>query len=107
MENRYSKFYPVLGCVLLAAITFIAYVPAIKAGYIWDDDFYVIQNPLLTASDGLWRIWFSLNQPSQYFPLVYTTFRIEHSIWGLDPTGYHVVNIVFHIMNSLLVLWIL
>jgi tetratricopeptide (TPR) repeat protein len=58
----------------------------------------------LTAPDGLRRIWFSLDSPSQYFPLVYTVFRWEYSWWGLSPAGYHWVNILLHAVNALL-LW--
>src|SRR6516162_10062685 len=93
----------VLFAAVLAAITLVAYLPAIHGGFVWDDDAYVSQNPLLTADDGLRRIWFSTDQPSQYFPLVYTTFRVEHAIWGLDPTGYHVTNILLHVVNALLI----
>ncbi len=57
----------------------------------------------MTAPDGLRRIWFSLDSPSQYFPLVYSTFRIEHALWGLNSTGYHWVNLLLHIANALLV----
>lgn len=89
--------------LLLAGLTVTVYQPAATAGYIWDDDKYVTENPLLTAPDGLWRIWFSRDSPSQYFPLVYTTFRAEHAIWGLNPTGYHWVNILLHAANALLV----
>src|SRR5208282_4348775 len=46
---------------------------------------------------------FSLDVPAQYFPLTYTTFRIEHAFWGLNPAGYHGVNILLHAMNALLV----
>src|ERR1051326_740639 len=88
--------------VLLVVATVVAYQPAWRAGFIWDDDAYVTQNPLLTASDGLQRIWFSTDSPSQYFPLVYTTFRVEHALWGLNPTGYHCVNILLHAVNALL-----
>jgi tetratricopeptide (TPR) repeat protein len=92
----------VLGVVLVFA-TALAYQQAWHAGYVWDDDVYVTGNKLLTAPDGLKRIWFSLESPSQYFPLVYTTFRIERALWGLNPAGYNCVNILFHIVNALLV----
>jgi tetratricopeptide (TPR) repeat protein len=87
----------------LVAAVFLAYQPAWHAGFIWDDDVYVTQNRLLTAPDGLKRIWFSLNSPSQYFPLTYTTFRIERALWGLKPAGYHGVNLLLHAVNALLV----
>lgn len=89
--------------LLLASVTILAYRPAWNGGFLWDDDAYVTSNDLLTAPDGLRRIWFSFDSPSQYFPLVYSTFRIERALWGLNPAGYHVVNILLHIANALLV----
>ncbi len=89
--------------LLLVAATLLAYQPAWHAGFIWDDDEYVTNNPLLSAPDGLQRIWFSLDSPSQYFPLTYTVFRIERSLWGLNSTGFHWVNILLHAANALLV----
>ena len=89
--------------LVLVIVTFVAYQPVWHAGFIWDDDAYVTRNPLLTAPDGLERIWFSAHSQSQYVPLVYTTLRFEHTLWGLDPVGYHLVNIVLHALNALLV----
>src|SRR5438874_1794033 len=89
--------------LLLAAVTILAYRPAWNGGFLWDDDAYVTNNELLTAPDGLRRIWFSFDSPSQYFPLVYTTLRIERALWGLNPAGYHVVNVLLHVANALLV----
>ena len=91
-----------LGLGLVAAVL-LAYVPVWNAGFIWDDDVYVTQNPLLTASNGLGRIWFSLDSPSQYFPLTYTSFLIERHLWGLNPAGYHIVNLLLHAANVLLI----
>ena len=92
----------VLGLVLAGA-TILAYQPAWNGGFIWDDDAYVTDNPLLKAPDGLRRIWFSLDAPSQYFPLTYTTLRLEWGLWGANPTGYHWVNLLLHAANALLV----
>ncbi|PWT78964.1 MAG: hypothetical protein C5B58_14500 [Acidobacteria bacterium] len=92
-----------LFALILVAVTIFAYRPAWNGGFLWDDDVYIKHNELLTAPDGLRRIWFSLDSPSQYFPLVYTTFRLEHALWGLNPTGYHWVNLILHVANSLLI----
>jgi tetratricopeptide (TPR) repeat protein len=89
--------------LVVAAVTILAYRPAWHGGFLWDDDAYVINNELLTASDGWQRIWFSLDSPSQYFPLTYSTFRIEHALWGLNTTGYHWVNLLLHVANAILV----
>ena len=89
--------------VVLMAVTIFAYRPAWHGGFLWDDDDYIINNQLLTAADGWQRIWFSLDSPSQYFPLTYSTFRIEHALWGLNTTGYHWVNLLLHVGNALLI----
>src|SRR5262249_6306066 len=96
-----------LGVLALCASTIIVYHPAWHGGFIWDDDRYVTQNYLLVARDGFHRIWLSLDAPSQYFPLAYTILRIERSLWGLNPAGYHWTNILLHLGNALLVWWIL
>jgi tetratricopeptide (TPR) repeat protein len=93
-----------LFAMVLVFATIFAYRPVWNGGFVWDDDVYVTKNRLLTALDGLRRIWFSLESPSQYFPLTYTTFRIERALWGLNPAGYHWVNILLHAANALL-LW--
>ena len=91
---------------LLLALVVTAYAPALRGGFVWDDDKYVTANPMLTATNGLQEIWFSVHTQSQYFPLVYTTFRVEHDLWGLNPVGYHLVNVLLHGLNAVLV-WLL
>ena len=100
-NDRWRRIW--LPGLFLVLAVIVAYQPAWNAGFIWDDNDYVTENPLLTAPDGLSRIWFSTDSPSQYFPLVYTTFRLEHALWGLNATGYHWVNILLHAVNALLV----
>jgi len=91
---------------LIIALTCIAYFPVTYAGYIWDDDDYVTENPLLFDAQGLWDIWFSIKQPSQYFPLTYTSFWFEYRVWGLHPLGYHINNVLLHAANACLI-WLI
>src|SRR5438128_2728678 len=102
-----SCFRICLLAVTLGALTILIYRPAWHGEFIWDNDRYVTHNHLLAAPDGLRRIWFSLDAPSQYFPLAYTVLRIERSFWDLNPAGYHWVNIFLHLGNALLVWCIL
>ena len=99
-----TAMFGLLAGLVLAAICLLAYIPAIQCGFIWDDNRYVTENPLLSEPDGLHRIWFSKDSPSQYFPMVYTSFRLEYALWKLNPVGYHITNILLHVINALL-LW--
>ncbi|HUI08138.1 MAG TPA: tetratricopeptide repeat protein [Verrucomicrobiae bacterium] len=93
---------PYLLALSLAALTFLAYRPVWRAGFIWDDNSYVTNNTTLRSLDGLRRIWFELGATSQYYPLTYTTFWIEYHLWQLNPLGYHVVNLSLHALNAIL-----
>jgi len=93
--------------LFLCLATVMTYRPVWHGGFVWDDDRYVTNNALLTASDGLRRIWFSLDAPSQYFPLTYTVLRIARSLWGLNADGYHWLNFSLHIANTILVWFLL
>ena len=79
--------------VLLVAIV---YWPTLGNGFIWDDDDYVEQNANLTSVSGLRDIWCKLGATPQYYPLVHTTFWLEQRVWGVDPRGYHAVNLALH-----------
>src|SRR5436309_186845 len=87
--------------------TLIAYIPAIRAGYIWDDNDYVQNNINLRSAQGLADTWLAPHTLPQYYPLVHTTFWIEYHLWGLEPLGYHLVNVLLHICSALLLLAIL
>ena len=92
-----------LGLALLAAVV-VAFLPALEAGFIWNDDSYVTENPTLDGLAGLKRIWTDPAANEQYYPLVFSTYWIEKRLWGLHPFGYHLVNILMH-AGAALLLW--
>ncbi len=92
-----------MAMALIVAATMVAYWPALHAGWIWDDDAYVTGNPVVQLSDGIWRAWFP-GQTPQYYPLVFVSFWLQHSIHGLHPLGFHLVNVLLHAASALL-LW--
>jgi tetratricopeptide (TPR) repeat protein len=89
------------------AITVLSYSSALTGGYIWDDDMYVTDNKTLTSVHGLARIWSEPHASPQYYPLVFTTFWLEHHVWGLNPFGYHLVNVFLHACVACLLYYLL
>ena len=96
----------ILGAIVLVLAICTAYSPAFHAGYLWDDQDYVVENTNLVRPDGLRRIWFEPQHTVQYYPLVHTVLRAEHHFWQLRPAGYHVVNVLLQALNALL-LWMI
>ena len=96
-----------LALVALGLLVVVCYLPAMLwGGFVWDDDLCIEVDPVRNVS-GLWQIWFApsaIEEEGHYWPLVYTTFWLEHKLWGFDPTGYHIVNVLLHLANTLL-LW--
>ncbi len=93
---------PLVMCAIFLAVL-LAYIPAMQCGFVWDDDFHVTQNQTLRTVDGLRRIWLEIGATPQYYPLVHTTFWIEYHLWGHNPFGYHLVNVLLHGLAALLV----
>jgi tetratricopeptide (TPR) repeat protein len=90
-----------LGAVLFVVVL-VGYFPAIHGGFIWDDKVLLSESALVHASDGLYRFWFTTQAPD-YWPLTSTTFWVEWRLWGMDPLGYHLTNLVLHGVEALLV----
>lgn len=88
--------------VALVGITFLAYLPVWRAGFIWDDDTFLTNNRLIKDAGGLFRFWFTTAAPD-YFPLTSTTLWLEWRLWGPNPLGYHLVNVLLHALSA--VLW--
>jgi protein O-mannosyl-transferase len=103
MMSRKTIFIHVAMIVLLTAVS---YSTSLTNGFIWDDDDYVTNNFFLRSPEGLQDIWFSSKTP-QYYPVIFTSFWIEYHLWGLNPVGYHAINLIFHIFNALLIYLIL
>ena len=89
---------------LLMLITVVCYLPVLRCGYVWDDDDHITDNWTLRSLSGLQNIWFKPRSIPQYYPLVHTTLWVEYHLWGLNPLGYHLVNVLIHGCNAVL-LW--
>ena len=101
-----SKKTIIFEVTAIALLTFFIYFPSLTNGFIWDDDDYITNNFSIQKTEGLKEIWFSYKTP-QYYPVVFSIFSLEHKMWGLNPTGYRVINLVFHVLNALLIYVIL
>jgi protein O-mannosyl-transferase len=90
-----------LAAVALALLTAAAYWPALRGGFVWDDDGHVTR-PELQSLHGLARIWFEPGATQQYYPVLHSLFWVEHRLWGDLPLGYHIANLLLHLAVCLL-----
>lgn len=102
-----------LGMLILVIAVFIAYAPSLKGDFMMDDNAKIVRNPDIQD----WgRVWSKLiypytpdnnhdrNDPSR--PVVSLTLAWNYHLSGLNPVGYHLFNVVFHLLNAML-LWLI
>ena len=91
-----------LGAVLVAVVTFGVYLPALQNDFVfWDDDGMVVYNPAVRGlgpsqlAYAFTATWFG-----HYHPLTWLSFGLDFTVWGLNPRGYHLTNVVLHARGS-------
>ncbi|MBI1785683.1 tetratricopeptide repeat protein, partial [Candidatus Sumerlaeota bacterium] len=91
--------YPLLA--LLALVTIIAYLPAVRGEFVWDDDLYLTRNRIVGDPAGLINMLREPRLAPSPYPLLFAVYWLEHLIWGFRPMGYHLVNIGLHVCNAI------
>src|SRR6266550_3955424 len=86
------------GMALIFLLAFAVYWPALRGQFVWDDVLLVDKNPLVKGEAGLRSIWFHAD-----FPLTTLAFWLQWLMWGKHPAGYHIVNVLLHALNAVLV----
>jgi tetratricopeptide (TPR) repeat protein len=92
-------------CVLLAAVTLLVYWPVWNHGFVnFDDGAYVSQNPVVQA--GLtWpgvKWAFTTFHSANWHPVTWLSHMLDCELFGLDPGGHHLANVLFHAINAVL-----
>ncbi len=70
-----------------------------------DDDLLLTKNDLILNPNGLHKLWCT-TESVDYWPATNTSFWIEWRLWGMNSTGYHVTNLILHIVETLLI-WVI
>jgi tetratricopeptide (TPR) repeat protein len=95
---------------LLAIATLLTYAPVAGNGFItMDDGLYVTANRHVLAgltAEGL-RWAFTSTTTGNWHPLTWISLMADTQFFGSGPAGYHVINLIFHLLNSLLIFFLL
>jgi Flp pilus assembly protein TadD len=100
--GRHALLWELLAGVLIVGASCVVYWPSLHGEFLLDDDQLVTESPLVHATDGLYRMWFTI-EALDYWPVSNSAFWAEWRLWGKETTGYRVVNLALHIANALLV----
>ena len=94
----------------LAVVTLLIYLPMLWHGFVnYDDPDYIIGNAHVTG--GLtWAnvVWaFTSNDAANWHPLTWLSHMMDCQLFGVNPAGHHLMNLLFHTANTLLLFLLL
>ncbi|HSE96383.1 MAG TPA: tetratricopeptide repeat protein [Methylomirabilota bacterium] len=84
-----------LAATTAAVVTGAVYLPTLGHGFVWDDGVNLVGNPAYRGLGWAQLRWmFSTLLHGHYIPLTWLTFGLDYLVWGLNPVGYHLTNVV-------------
>src|SRR3989338_8816354 len=103
--RRLSRRYQ----LMIGVLALTAYAPTLRMGFLWDDHVMIEANPALHQ----WS-WQNLkhdfttdvfdHQGDPYYRPAQTLMnRLDYTLWGARPVGFHLTNLLFHLANALLI----
>jgi len=111
---RLTYFHPrklrLILCLLLAAATLALYNPVARAPFLnYDDQVYVTENAQVRAGLTWTSIVWSFRTPRavDWHPLTWLSYLLDRQMFGLNPAGYHLTNLLLHTANAVLLFMIL
>ena len=91
---------------LLLFITAAIYLPAVGAGFVWDDPQQIVGNlltddlrnlPAIFSTDVWSTAGVVVENPPYYRPLLITSFALDRALWGLSTAGAHLQSLAWHL----------
>lgn len=107
VETKYRVY---LIYIVLAIITFAAYEPILHNSFVtFDDDSYIYDNSNITSGLTIKNIIWSFTNihANNYHPLTSISHMLDCQLYRLYPGGHHLTNLVFHILNTSLLFFVL
>ena len=100
---------PWIAAILLAVLTVAGYLPVHGHPFFtMDDEQYVVNNPHLRAGFAETIGWaFTTYDLANWHPVTWLSHAADVHLFQLEPAGHHDVNLMFHVVNALLLFWVL
>jgi len=112
IPDNLSKTIPFLSFALIIILGFIAYGNSLHGQFIWDDDKLIKENVYLKGVSHVPKLFIedigsgAGIKCGSYRPFQMVTYLIDYSLWRLNVVGYHLTNIILHILVALTIYWL-
>src|SRR2546427_1930643 len=87
--------------VLIALVTFAAFLPTLQNQFVtWDDQRNFLDNHDYRGLGWTHLRWMWTTHLGHYIPLTWMTLGLDYLLWGMNPVGYHLTNLLLHAANA-------
>ena len=107
-DRKRSRLTLMLGCLLVLVVLMVFQSAKTFEFIHYDEVFQLVENPLVRSLHPANVLkMFSVFSKTSYYPVRLLSFAIDYGFWELNPTGYHVTNILLHAASALLLFWLI
>lgn len=102
----------IFSVILIAALGFIVYANSLNGKFVYDDEYLVKDNAYIKSWSRLHKVFTedvgsgADRAYSFYRPVLIITYALDYPVWKLNVFGYHLTNVMIHILAALCVLWL-
>jgi len=103
--NRLLKNQILISSLFIILLTIIAYLPIFQAEFVeFDDRLYVTQNDHVRAGLTKESIYWAFTHfhSANWHPLTWLSHMLDCELYGMNPFGHHLTNLLLHITNCIL-----
>lgn len=97
--------------LIIISINLLIFLPSLKGGFVWDDYELIVDNSLLKTQNVIKTMFTPFGYGGfnslLYRPIVSLSYKLDYLIYGLNPSGFHLTNIIIHTLNAILIFFIL
>ena len=99
---------PTIHLIVLAAAVLIVFLPTLRNGFVWDDTQYILENPQVSGGLTLANLRWALTSfaAGNWHPLTWISHLLDVELFGLEPWGPHLVNVLLHLGNTFLLFFL-
>ena len=105
-----SPWFVWLLAIGFAIVTVLIYLPARRHGFCGlDDNFYIVENPNIQSTLSWHTVKWAVTDFGMvnWIPFTWLSYAVGYQFFGLHPAGYHMLNVVLHAVNVVVLFWVL
>ena len=99
-----------IAILIIVCLSLLNYLNSLSNKFVYDDEFVIVNNYFIKTWDNFPRLfnkdYFRYAEELSYRPVVTLSYFIDYSIWGLNPFGFHLTNLLLHTLNSVLIFFL-